>query len=540
MVYRRAAFRTAFSVLFSLVAASVQAAPVSEGVHVYITPKGQNYFKTDLNAVILGNRLDLSNNVWDEIKFPVGKSLSSASDDFSELSAQMSPYFYGFPLNPPKLEGSLRDSNLKVKFKTLGAEIDPSGPSAYGYPHAKGVIILMRMEARDLQFTMKTLRLDDLANKGLLGILGVDDFEAHMTNGSTTTIKAELPILVEADGQKASLKILAIKTNLQKALFESNFDKLRVPTLKVVIDNKEYPFDVATFEKELRARLPQITTTIVTKLRAYFEKGYGKDLIQARFDTLASRLNIDLPYPKVDAKMTVTLRPQLAEFTRAKLLGISFDTDAVDGKRPSKSKMTLTTNAALESFDADTYDIGGILSPGTVNGVLERAWANGVLRKFSMGKDDAGHPTKISITQPPIVSFIPAVPGAGQVQVHAAIGYFVRGVGRILFKGPIPIEFDLVAKIDVNAKNEAEFSLDHIDESTLKVDTSATWLWPIRGLVNNLVRKKVKQLNEDAKNAKSIVSFPIPEVLLGVPLRIKSVSTEAGNLIVLSDIVAKP
>lgn len=557
MVKRSAAFYAGFSTAFSLITASAYAGPVvPDGLRLYFSPRGQDYFRDHLNAVLLANALDLSKTHWDVIKFPVGGPLKDpfrdgdrpAGEAFRALHSEVAPYFYGFRMNPPKLEVKLADSDLSVKFTAVGAAIDPAGPAAYGNARSSGLVLLMRLEAEGLRFDVNTLRLNDLANPGLLGALGANAFSTKLVDGDLRPVKVELPVLVEANGRRATMRVLSIRTNLQKTRFESAFERVVTPSLKVVIDEKEYPFDANAFERDIRAQLPSLNDAIIAAVKAYFERD-GKTLIQPSFDSLARSLNVDfkLPLssdPKSEKDLMIHLRPKATEYTASRHLGLTFDAEIEDPKFEGGKGLFETPGSARSvdriGEDASAYDLAVAIHPAAVNGLLNRVWAKGILRDIDMGKDDSGKPTKVKIPKAPTVSF-EGLPSANQARFHAAIGYVVRGLSGVLFKGPIPITLDLVANLETNAKNEIEVVLDHIDESTLAVDVRAAWLGPIRGKVDAMVREKVAKLNRDAKaERKLLTALPTLDELIGIPLQLGSARTEAGSLVLLAAFAPRP
>ncbi len=546
MLRSYAAFGFAVAAILSSFSASTFAGSVvSDGLALSFSPRGQTYFRENLNSVLLANKLDLANNHWNEIKFVLNQPFEG-SEPVETLHARLAPYFYGFPINPPRLELRLASTDLTVKFRSMGAVIDPAGPSAYGMPRSKGAVVLLRMEGEDLAFDAKTLRIVDLANPDLLGTVGADALSIAQTDGGLRTVKAEIPVLVEADGKRATMRILAIRTNLERAAFDLRFAKLLLPSIKTTINGKDYVFDQAAFEKDLRSRLPQLGVAIVAAVKTYFEHD-GKALVQAQFDALASNLNVDfkLPLPDDSAKLFVHLRPSRVEYGRSPSVGIAFDSAVNDRATDSVSLTTPeipggTNRSFARTVGSGDYDVALTLRPTAINAALESVWAKGALRDIDLGKDDSGRPTKVKIPKSPIVT-LAGLPTANQANFHAWIGYVVHGIGGILFKGPIPIELDLIVKMETNAKNEIEVVLDHIDESTLKVDTRATWLWPIRGKVNALVRSKIADLNASAaKKRMSLVSLPTLDALLGIPLRLDSATNVDGNLVLLADFAPKP
>lgn len=547
---RRVTARATGFLAFSLGMASAYAGPVvPEGVHLSFSPRGQTYFREHLNDVLLANKLDLSHQHWDEIKFVVNDPFrpDSMSDGVRALHDRFASFFYGFPIKTPRVEVKLAGANLDVKFRAMGAVVDPAGPAAYGAGRSNGVVILMRLEGEALRFGVESLRLNDLANPGLFGSLGFDKIASSYTDGAHRTIKAELPVLVEADGKKATMRVLAVRTNLLKTGFETAFDKLLAPKIKVSIDDRELAFDLPAFEAELRGQLPKLNLALAEAVKNYFEKE-GKDLIQPSFDELASSLNIQFKIPLSDETandLTVDLRPKKTEYSRSsRILGLAFDAEIsdakLDGGRGLFPVEGSSGRAKLAGAAADGYDIALAVHPAGINGILDRAWAKGILRDIAMGNDDSGHPTTVKIPRPPLVSF-EGQPRPDQANFHAWIGYVVRGMAGILFKGPIPIELDLRVRVETNAKNELEVVFEEINEATLKVDTRATWLAPIRKKVDAMVRSQITKLNKDLVAKRTLLTtIPTLNELIGIPLKLDGAQTEAGNLVLLAEFAPKP
>ena len=531
----KSAARAFLSAIVSIASVSAGAGPVvSDAIRISITPRGQDYFTTELGRVLLENGLDLSKTHWDRIALTTGHGID-------DLPSGLARAFYGFPIHAPKIEVSLHGADLRVKFRSLGAVVDPAGPAAYGYPKSKGIVVLLRLEAEGLGFDVRALRLKDLANPDLLGTTGVDGFAASLVDGPTHPVKAQVPILVDADGRRATMKILAMRSNLETALFESTFANVATPELKLVVNGKEYAFDRAAFETDLRACLPELTAKIAERVRTYFE-GEGRGTIQAQFDALAAEMSYSFTVPfskdparKKEESVAVGLLPKRVEYAATERLDLVYDVEIRD-ERPWVPALDAVPTWGEPGASDDTYDLSVAIRPAAANALLERAWRRGLLKDIAMGNDDSGHPTKVRISAPPILT-LPGAPEAGLANVHAKIGFYVRGIGKLLFKGPIPIDLDLVLRA-ASAGNRAEVSLDHIDETTLKVDTRATWLRPIRGLVESLVKKKVAELNRNAREKSTpLAAFAIPETLVGVPVRLDRLRTDAGNLILYGDIL---
>jgi len=185
--------------------------------------------------------------------------------------------------------------------------------------------------------------------------------------------------------------------------------------------------------------------------------------------------------------------------------------------------------------DAESYHASLVIHPAALNTVVERAWKRGLLKDIEIGKDPSGHPEVVKLPKPPVVSFT-GLPATNLANIHATIGYSVRGIGRILFKGPIPIELDLQVKLETNSKNEVEVVLDQIDEKTLKIDTRATWLVPLRAKVDRMVREKLAKMNREIREKRTVMtSIPTLDDLMEIPLRLDTVKTDAGNLVLFTD-----
>lgn len=534
-----------------LAATSALAGPVvAKGVRFYFSPHGQAYFQSNLESVLKKNDLDLSKNHWDDISFILEDPLNETKlpesfqtperEKFHELHGRLRSFFFGFPIQTPRIQVSLSGSDLPVHFRAMGAEVDPKGPTAYG--RDKGVIVLMHLVAEVATFDSKQIRIEDLANKDFLGVMGIDHLVTHLRDGDRRTVKVEIPVLVGTGPNGATMEILSVRTNLEKVNFDLNFDKLLLPTISVVVNGKDYTFDKAAFETEIRGMLPDLSTLLMGAVKSYFETS-GKELIQPSFDDLAKSLNIDFGIALPDSfaiadELKVVLRPTAAEYTKTKLLGVVFNSEIMDSKQQEFSATSapgLALDPSLSEVDPQSYDLSLVLHPAALNSVIDRAWKGGLLSEIEIGKDSSGDPEMVALPEPPVVSFT-GLPASNLANFHAKIAYSVKGLGRILFKGPIPIEMDMRVRLETNLKNEIEIVLDQIDETTLKIDTRATWLAPIREMVEEMVREKLAKLNVDIRTKRTLMtSIPTLDELIGIKLRLDTVKTDNGNLVLFCD-----
>lgn len=543
--------KTSLLVFTAVLTSSALAGPVvPNGVRFYFSPRAQTYFRENLETVLKKNDLDLSKNRWDDIRFiledPMNESKLPGTfqepqkEKLRNFQSRLKSYFYGFPIQTPRIQVALTGSDLPVRFRAMGAEVDPNGPLNYG--RKRGIIILMHLEAENVNFSLKQLRLDDLANKDLFGVMGADEVKSSLLDGDRRAVKVEIPVLVNIGPKGATMEVLAVRTNLQKTIFDLNFNQLVLPTIKIVINGKEYSFDKVAFENEIRAMLPDLSDLLISSLKSYFERG-GKDLIQPSFDELAETLNIDfsLPLPgmpETPDDLKIALRPTAAEYTKAKHLGVVFKAEIIDGKQlGSFPTLGQASEPSLTEVDAESYDLSLVLHPATLNGVIDRAWKRGLLSEIEIGKDSEGQPEMVRLPAPPVVN-LSGLATSNTANFHARIHYSVKGLGRILFKGPIPIEMDLRVKLETNAKNEIEIVLVQIDETSLKIDTRATWLFPIRAKVERMVREKLAKVNRDIETKRTLMmSIPTLDEIIGIPLRLDSVKTDNGNLVLFCDFI---
>jgi hypothetical protein len=538
----------------TLAAASVV---VPGGARVYFSPRGQAYFKTRLEKVLVANQVDLSKTTFERLRFVLNDPF-----DMNKLPADTAPekraeieilrerlagFFYGFPVKTPKIEFNLDGSRLDVKFKALGAEVDPRGPEAYG--RKKGVVILLRAESENLRFTTAKLRLTDLANQDLFGVTGADDAYATLRDPATRPVRVELPVLLDAGPKGAKVEVLAIRSNLQLTPFTIEFGKLLLPTITLVINGRELVFDHAAFEAELRAMLPEIGEMIAAQLKDFFDRD-GKSVVQPMFDTVAKSLDIefgfDFPSGLADSSkrapdpaVQFALHPAEARYRSDRHLGLVFDAELKDPRKTTKSRAPLPKSAAgepaLAALDRDSYDASLVLHPSALNAVIGRAWEQGTLREIELGKDDRGRTQRVKLPKSPVLSF-PAGERDDRALFHAWVDFPVKGIGSILFKKPIPIELDLYAKIETTSKSEIEAVIERIDLDTLKVDTSATWLRPLRAKVEKLVREKIGAINADAAAKRTtIITIPGLEDLVKIPVRLKTARSDGGNLVLYEE-----
>lgn len=521
--------KTILWVLLSLgTSSSFAGTPVADGLRLYFSPRGQTYFKENLETVLKRNDLDLSKNQWDEIQFELD------APEFREFFRnRLGSYFYGFPINPPRIQVKLLGSDLPVKFRAMGAEVDQRGPGAYG--KKSGVIILMHLEAEAVEFSTGAVRIEDLANPGFFGVMGIDRLVSASTGGRSRPVRVEIPVHVDAGAKGALVTVLKIRSNIEESPFTLGFDKLLLPTITLSVNGKDYSFDKVAFEQELRSMLPELSDLLIGAVKSYFEKS-GKKLIQPSFNDLAENLNINFTLgitPKEN--LNISLIPTRTIYTKSNHLGLSFSAEVLGRARGMVPAPGIAKEPTLVEVDAGSYDVSLVIHPAALNTVLERAWKRGLLKDIEIGKDPSGRPEVVKLPKAPVVSFT-GLPTTNLANIHATIGYSVRGLGRILFKGPIPIELDLRVKLETNSKNEVEIVLDQIDEKTLKIDTRATWLFPIRAKVERMVRERLAKLNDEIRTKRTLMtSLPTLDDLLEIPLHLDGVKTDAGNLVLFAD-----
>jgi hypothetical protein len=268
------------AIVAALAGGEGRAAEIPDGTRLYLSKRGQAWFKGHFEGVLLANGIDLSRRRIEETEFMLtsltgaGASPTSAHakrpTPLEHLASNLGAYFKGVPFQePPDLRFSMLAYRYELKFNHLTVEIDPRGPSLHGF--SRGVVALLRGDASEFSFDLPRLRAVLPERPDFLGTLGLNGGRASLVKGGLRPAMIEIPILIDIDSNGLSLEVLAVRTNFTGVMLEASFEALLLPSIDILIDGRRYSFDRAAFEQEVRKLLPEILPLLQGGVKRFFE-----------------------------------------------------------------------------------------------------------------------------------------------------------------------------------------------------------------------------------------------------------------------------
>ena len=529
------------ALLVILSGAGGRAAEVPEGARFYISKQGQAWFKDHFEGVLLANGIDLSRRRIEKTEFTLETLTGAGPPRRSAPERQSAPvqrlsnlgaYFKGLPFRqPPELRFSMLGYRYELKFNHLTVELDPRGPKPYGFK--RGVVALLRGDASQFSFDLPRLRAVLDENPDFLGTLGLNGGKANLVHGGPHPARMEIPVLIDTDSTGLTVKVLAVRTNFTRVAVEASFEALLLPTMKLVIDEREYPFDGSAFERDVRRLLPEILPLLQEGAKHYFEEQSGREIFQPLMDDLGKLAAAQFAIPlgtgarpeRVDMVITPT---QLRNDD--KNVALAFRASMTDPLAASAGPF-LTRGAAgtpaLAVVPAGGYDLAFALHPAVLNGVLNRMFVHKLLSQVDVGDGELA-----DLDAAPWLLLNQRDPRTALLHLQLSVD-----AHQWLVESKIPLELDLRLRIAANRHNEIELIAEEVLLDTVVVNTrrTRTFLGLFKGRVKRGVIDKLKKANAGFKASPAVLRrVPSLDSVMGIPLRLVDAITDNGNVVLFS------
>lgn len=542
---------------------------IQNGVRFIVSPNGLSYFKANFGDVLERNKIKYKTGEIENTVFELDNPFSSESLPatvqererltIESISRKIGHYFRGFSLGNPKFKITLAKINYQAVFKTFEIELDPRGQQNYGVN--RGVVAVLRLESSNFCVKAPTIRGIDVRNPRMLGTIGGDGlWIAHGGAGcanmrtaenatqiirreeSTRPLKVEAAMHLDTDANGLTIKPLSIKTNLQQTSIMGDFKKggLLLPRISIMINGTEYPMEASAIEADVRKALPELLSVVAASMKTYAEKDEDtKKMIQKELAAFAKEANMEYTIPIPDAPaseppLKMALKPIATEFTGGRFQ-LGFSTDVRDPTLAGGAGMFAATGSASAPSFANApsrpHDVAIVVHPGILNGVLQRTYDRGFFSELDIGDGE-----KAKVTKAPVFSFA-ATPTGNLGRLRIAISYEVNGgIEDMFVRRPIPIEFDVLMRLESTNNNSIELVLAGIDTDTVAVTTRDVTLL---GMFQRKVKKTVisrlkKKSDEYASSRQTRGAIPAPDEVLGLPLRLVDAKIDNGNIVIYS------
>lgn len=511
--------------------------PLQNAIGVAITPKGQEYFQSELPKLIEANNYNI-----DDIYFPgtevVGDEVATEDlvDDpelqevIRKAKETLNRFFEGLDIDKHKLSLKVEDIYFNAKWEEISLRI--TAPSESELKSNYQAIFVITMRSSLLNVEVSKIRGKDLNNEWF-GELGIDNFNLF-TEDKSAPLEMELTLGLNQTGRgNFKIDVLTPKSNLDELLLGYKFDSpLALPSVEVQINEKKLKLRNEEIEKLLLEEQENILGRVKAVLQDKLETEIptqASALINSALDSGLKEVNQmnppGAPNEQV-SKFVWALSLQGIDYSKGNLLldlDARFDdptenTVALDRKYMSLQQADLTRGTYPEA------DFVFGLNQGVLNRVIQLSSKRGYFNEISMESGES-----IKLAKVPYLSLKEGKTGKMSLEIE----YKVTGVSAVFVKNPIHIEFDLNLDFPVDKDGKLSMQVASIDVDSAYVDSKYIRLFASK--VRSAVKEKLAEVNKDLQGYLLADEIPIPDSLGGIKL--KKIGTEldkSGHLLIYS------
>lgn len=493
---------------------------------VFISERGQQILNKNVPSILFNNGVSVDEYYIKNHSVAVGeKPLEELSDDpeVTDLLIKSRDYLQrflmGFEFNDPNFQIDLKDIEVVADwshFQALASKAEATEKHPEG-----GVVFQLDIEAKNIRFDLGQLRLNDLNNE-FLGEFSMDKLWLTMTEESTP-LKISFPIYVyNTSNGKYEFEIKNPYTNLDQLELNADFNSpLGLPQIEVNINGRTFGIDRDEIEKSLRDSREVLIKSIQGSGQAYVDEKLAETLtkfLNEKYYISGLETNEMAP-PGADGEenpkpLKWGLEIGKMNFVKDHLfLGLNgFVEDPV---KPNAPNLSFNQNSQklpkFENQNYGEYDVALSINRGFFNRIVQLSYNRGYFNTV----DVEGEKEPIKLSQKPTIKIFEER-GKAQAKLDLQIEYTVTGLSSVFVKNPIRIDFDLDLAFKELDNGKVQIVVAGIDMDSVNVDSK--YIRMFKKKVRKAVRDKFKAI--DLKGMELVDELPIPESIVGVPLKV--------------------
>lgn len=514
--------------------------PLTNAIGLAITPKGQEYFKENLPALLKSNSLEIGNIyfpgtevVGDETKTEDLVEDPELKEVILQAKEILNRFFEGLDLDTHQLKLGVEDILFKAKWEEIALDIVP--PTRSELKSNYTAVFHLRLAAKNIQVNVSKIRGSDLKNPWI-GELGIDQFELSTKEEShPLEIELNLGFYQEARG-KFRIDVLTPKTNLDELIMGYSFaSPLVLPKVEVQINERKLRLRNEEIEKLLIEQQDNILTRVKAILQEKMETEIPSSLGTVINETLekgfkeVNQMNPPGSPSESEPKFVWALGLQEVKYHEGSLL-LDFDArfdDTIRGTgKPLAASQMASAPANLIDSRSGSSDFIFSLNQGVLNRVIQLSSDRGYFNEIALESGEA-----IKLVKTPYIN----MKGSKGTKMALEIEYKVTGFAAVFVKNPIHINFDLNLAFPISNDGKVKMVVDSIDLDSANVDDKYIRMFGSK--VRAAVKEKLAEVNGDMKGYMLTDDIPIPDDLGGITL--KKVATQIdknGHLKIYSEI----
>ncbi len=513
--------------------------PLTNAIGLAITPKGQEYFKENLQELIKTNNFEIGN-----IYFPgtevIGEETKTEDlvedPELKEVILQakeiLNRFFEGLDLDSHKLKLGVEDILFKAQWEEVSLDVLP--PTRSELKSNYTAIFSLRLAAKNILVNVSKIRGSDL-NNPWIGELGIDQFElSTKTESRPLEIELNLGFYQESRG-KFRIDVLTPNTNLDELVLGYTFaSPLVLPKVEVQINERKLRLRNEEIEKLLLEQQDNILSRVKTLLQEKMETEIPASLGTVINETLekgfkeVNQMNPPGSPSESEPKFVWALGLQEVKYHQGNLL-LDFDARFDDtirgtGRALSPSHMASAPANLIDTRNG-TSDFIFSLNQGVLNRVIQLSSERGYFNEIAL---DSGE--SIKLVKTPYLNM-----KGPKTKMGLEIEYKVTGFAAVFVKNPIHINFDLNLDFPISSDGKVKMVVDSIDLDSATVEDKYIRMFGSK--VRAAVKEKLAEVNGDMKGYMLTDDIPIPDDLGGISLKkVAAQLDKNGHLKIYSEI----
>ncbi len=514
---------------------------ITDSAGIHFSPSGLNYFKNNIENLLIKNNVNTSENTIDNKNFSTGeKTLEELIPDNPQITRLIKKTKYYFRRffssreirfnQSHNFELTINDIKLNTNFTTLGITVDHTDTHYTKSLKGNFNIVLENFSISTNQIRVKDLMHDFLEEVGVNDtILELDQDEAALE------VNIPIEIFISESG-KITYQIYDLTNNIEQTKLNLDFAyPMILPEMIVRVNGYKVTTRLDEVEKLLRNKRNDLLEGLKLAVKDYLES----DIPEILTKTAENKSNeFFKDYTSISPMGTYRyadplrykLKPAYFRFFD-NYLSLSLDAfinDPLYSNDISISKHSNASNtASLSTLKKYNFDVAISIGQGMINKLITLSDRRGYYRTI-----ESSDGKKYKLAERPQIKLKGKIPGSSLPPVVSLkVMYNVEGIKSYAVNNPITVSFDIAIKYKVK-NGRAQILIDKVLHDSVRVPrhfAKYEILWP---KVQEAAKEEIQSMNKDLVNNVISEDLPIPNDILGFPMQITEMTSgTSGNLI---------
>lgn len=505
---------------------------------VYVSKRGAEILNKNVPNILFNNGISVEEYYIKKhsIEMPEKQLIEMSEDpEVQELlertKAYLERFLMGFELADSKFVIDMEDIELTAEWNHFQAEtskIEPTEQNPLG-----GVVFQLDIEAKNIRFDLAKLHARDL-NNDFLGEFGMDNFFAGMTENSVP-LRVSFPIYVyNQGGRKFAFEVKNPFTNFDQLELTADFQSpLLLPQVEININGRTFGLNQEEVERSVRDSGRTLIDSVQRAGQTFIDDNLAEKLtaiLNEKYNFSGIEMNEMAP-PGAEEENP---RPFVwgMEIDQVNVINDNFflglNGHVKDPERPQAPHLSLTQNSQrlpkFENEEFGSYDVALSINRGFFNRIVQLSYNRGYFNYF----DVEGEDKPIKLSQVPTIKIFEKN-GKAKAKLDLQIQYKVTGIQSVFVKNPIKIDFDLDLAFKQLPNGTVQIVVDGVDMDSVNVDKR--YIRMFAGKVRKAVKERFKDV--DLKGMELVDELPIPESIVGVPLKVVGSHWDKNGYIIM-------